>query len=63
MEELIGEHGQSIWSYSPRQLRGYLFLRDRRLKRQMARDLSVVANGSRGDNKTVKKLLRELTKP
>jgi len=51
-----------VWGYTPRQLRAFLFLNDRRKRREAALSLSITANGSRAEPKAVKKLMKELTK-
>lgn len=51
-----------MWDYSLNQISAFCFLKGRREKRDMAKALSTVANGSRADGKTLKKLLKELEK-
>ena len=62
MEYLFAEHGESVWGYSLNQIAAYCFLKNRRERRDMAKALSTIANGSRADGKTIKKLLKELEK-
>jgi hypothetical protein len=62
VEYLIGEHGAAVWKYSLNQISAFCFLKARREKRDMAKALSTVANGSRADSKTLKKLFKELEK-
>ena len=50
------------WSYTPRQIAGYLFLSVRRQAREAAMRLSLNTLAARGEPREVKKQIRELSK-
>ena len=54
-----GHPPADAWSYTPRQIKGFLALAGRRRTREYAERLSIAAAGARGDPKAIKKVLKD----
>lgn len=57
-----GHPVKAVWSYTPKQIDAYLFLAERRKKKEAAMALSIAASGARGDPRTVSKRVKEWSK-
>jgi hypothetical protein len=51
-----------VWGYTPRQINGYLKLTAKRRKIEAAELLTVQAIAASGDDKLIKKVLKDWTK-
>lgn len=58
----MGHDSEKVWSYSPRQIAGYLFLASKRLKATSAEKLIMGTLAARGELKTVRKTIKEMQK-
>lgn len=63
MESLLADGHRDAWSYTPRQLQGYLDLANRRHKRDGAKQLSIGAAAARGDPRKVNKQIKDWNRP
>ncbi|MGW8177705.1 MAG: hypothetical protein ACWGQW_02755 [bacterium] len=57
-----GHHPTFVWSYTPKQIAGYITLSTRRLRMEYAHQLTLNTLAARGDPKEVKKRHEELSK-
>jgi len=51
-----------VWTYTPRRIAGFLTLAHRRMGREAAQDLSILALAARGDAKEIRRQHKELTR-
>ena len=58
-----GHPPSAVWGYTPREIDGFMHFAGIRQKQEAARDLSIGAMASRGEQKAVNKRLKEWTKP
>lgn len=56
----MGHSAGDVWSYSPREIVGYLDLAGERLKRESAEQLALHATAAQGDPKKLEKRLKEM---
>jgi hypothetical protein len=56
----MGHGSQDVWSYTPRQIAGFLKVAQARVSKERADSLALQALAARGEPKEVKRLLREL---
>jgi hypothetical protein len=54
-----GHREDAVWNYTPRQLKAFVALAERRRKRERAEELSLQFLAARGDPKVVKKALKD----
>lgn len=55
----MGHPASDVWSYTPKQISGFLWFASKRLKVKAAEALSIQFNASRGDPKEVKRMIGE----
>lgn len=53
----------AVWSYTPREISGFLWFARQRINRERAVSISDAAAAQRGDPKDLQKHLKELTEP
>ncbi|MDK1386377.1 hypothetical protein QN224_13255 [Sinorhizobium sp. 8-89] len=58
----MGHPPAAVWSYTPRQIAGFLHFAAVRMKREQAIDLATGFNAARGKPQDVSKRIRELQK-
>jgi hypothetical protein len=58
----MGHPPAAVWSYTPRQVAGFLEFATKRLKREQAARLATGFSASRGKPQDVRKQVKELTK-
>lgn len=58
----MGHQAADVWEYTPRRIAGYLYFARRRQKFEAAQSLSIGAMAARGDEKELKKRLKEWSK-
>lgn len=58
----MGHPPHAVWGYTLRQLTGYVRLAGKRVKREKADALALNTLAARGEEKAVKKTMRELSK-
>ena len=58
----MGHSPSAVWSYTPRQIAGFLDFASTRLKREQARDLAIGFSAARGKPQDVKQQMKDLQK-
>lgn len=56
----LGHPPDAVWGYTPRQLAAYLFIANRRRKRELSEQLAINALAAQGDGEALKRQMREL---
>jgi hypothetical protein len=54
-----GHRAADVWKYTPRQLRAFHFILERRKTRERAEKLSLAFSAARGEEKEIRRRLKE----